>query len=155
MRTNSQTKKKNPEGTLKVSYRKLIACLLWLICKSSFWFKTEGGRIPGRKLTSTNVPSGVSYERKPPMDYRRRLNFETLIYWKGKDSKRTHSALDAMPMHPLCPCHTSSSNLRNTRRKMCICRSNATQMPRENRSPLKQLYQSPIGVQEKYFVQWI
>lgn len=98
---NSQAK--SPEGTLKDSYRKLIACLLWLICKSIFWFKTEGGWIPGRKLTSTNVPSGVSYERKPQMDYRRRLNFETLIYWKGKDSERTKSALNAMSACPFCP----------------------------------------------------
>lgn len=127
---NSQTK--NPEGTLKDSYRKLIACLLWLICKSIFWFKTEGGRIPGRKLTSTNVPSGVSYERKPQMDYRRRLNFETLIYWKGKDNKRTKVLWMLCPCVLSAPCPMYSSNWRISKRNMCFHRGDFTYIPKEN-----------------------
>lgn len=134
---NNQTK--SPEGTLKDSYRKLIACLFWLICKSIFWFKTEGGRIPGRKLTSTNVPSGVSYERKPQMDYRWRLNFETLIYWKGKDSKRTESAMNIMlyPLVLFAPFSICSSNLNVSKRNMHICRGNITHIPTENIFPLE------------------
>jgi hypothetical protein len=91
---------KKSRGHTEGFLQKLIACLLWLICKSIFWFKTEGGRIPGRKRRSTDVPSGVSYEPEPQMDCRWRLNLETLIYWKGNDSERTESAPSAMSVCP-------------------------------------------------------
>lgn len=133
VRANSR--RKNPVGTLEVSYWKLIACLLWLICKSIFFlFKTEGGQIPGRKLTTTNVPSGVSYERKPQMDDRWRLNSEMLIYWKGKDSKKQKVPWMLCPWVLFTLCPMCSSNLRTSKRNSCIYRGNVSQIPRADLS---------------------
>lgn len=72
------------------------------------------------------------------MDYRRRLNFETLIYWKGKDSKRTKSTPNAMSTCPFCSMPMCSSNLRFSKMNMCICRGSITRFLRKIFPPWKQ-----------------